>query len=416
MNFYSLVKLLIRFGRSQAKNILKLLSGYPLLMPPLGSGTLDIDDVAIAKKQLGEKKSWFDPGIMREYETQFAKWNGSKYAKAFMGGRVALSACIYALNLKPGDEVILPGYTCVVVPNAFHFAGVRTVYSDIELDTYGLDASQIEQKITPKTKAILLHHLYGLVSRDYEAIIQIARKYRLYVIEDCAQSTGAEFKGLKVGNLGDMAIYSSENSKVFTTIQGGMATTNDGFLAKRLEEYHKRANYPSPEFIEKLLYNVFVNYYLYKDKFRWLKADLNRYLYRDKILVSTTEEEMYGKKPIFYGMRMPSPIAAIGLNQLKKINNYNKLRRHTAIKWDSWCTENDYKKPMVIEKSVPVYLRYPVMVEPEKKQDTSWAIKKLKVAPGIWFLNNLHPSSQGVDGCPDADNAVKRCVNFPTIL
>ena len=410
---YELLKALAHFGYHQAKNIVKLFLGYPLTTPSLGSVTLDHDDLLIAKSQLRNKENWFNPNTVREYESAFAKWNGSKCAFAFMGGRVALSACIYALNFKSGDEVILPGYTCVVVPNAFHFAGVKTIYSDIELDTYGLEASLIEEKITPKTKAILLHHLYGLVCRDYEKIIKIARKHKLYVIEDCSQSTGAVFKNRKVGNLGDVAIYSSEQSKVFTTIQGGMAVTNDDLLAERLKEYYDQAGYPDAELIDKQLHSVMINYYLYKDSQRWWKGELIRLLYRNKIIISTTKEEEQGIKPSYYGKKMPSAIAAIGLNQLKKIDSYNEQRRQTARKWDKWCENNKYKKPLIIQNSVPIYLRYPVMVEPEKKSDTSWAYKELTVSLGVWFVSNIHPATWRVEGCPNADRAVKQCVNFP---
>ena len=329
---------------------------------------------------------------------------------------MALSACIYALNLKPDDEVILPGYTCVVVPNAFHFAGVKTVYSDIELDTYGLDASVIEEKITPNTKTILLHHLYGLVCRDYEEIIEIARKHGLSVIEDCAPSTGAVFKNRKVGNLGDVAIYSTEQSKVLTTIQGGMATTNDDLLAGRVKEYYDQASYPHTELIDKQLHSVIMNYYSYKDPKRWWKGDLVRLLHMDKIIISTTKEEEHGIKPAYYGSKMPSPVAAIGLNQIKKVDNYNQKRRQTAKMWDSWCDSHGYTKPVIVPNSIPVYLRYPVMVEPEKKKDRSWAYKELGIYLGVWFVSNIHPSSLPVDGCPNADSAVKACVNFPTLI
>lgn len=410
---YKLLKALARFGYHQAKNIAKLFLGYPLTTPSLGSVTLDHDDLLIAKNQLKNKKDWFKPDTVKEYESAFAQWNGSKYAFAFMGGRVALSACIHALGLKSEDEVILPGYTCVVVPNAFHFAGVKTVYNDIELDTYGLDASLIEDKITPNTKAIFLHHIYGIVCRDYEKIIQIARKHNLYVIEDCAQSTGAVFKKRKIGNLGDVAIYSSEQSKVFTTIQGGIAVTNDDLLAGRLKDYYDQAGYPDAKLIDKQLHSLIINYYSYKDSRRWWKGDLIRLLYRDKIIISTTKEEENGMKPSCYGCKMPSPIAAIGLNQLKKIEHYNEQRRQTAKKWDKWCENNRYKKPLIIQNSVPVYLRYPVMVEPEKKSDTSWAYKELGVSLGVWFVSNIHPANWQVDGCPNADLAVKQCVNFP---
>ena len=413
---YELSKALARFGYNQAKNIGKLFLGYPLTTPSLGSATLDYDDLLIAKSQLRNREGWFDPNTVKEYENAFAKWNGSKYAFAFMGGRVALSACIHALQLKPGDEVILPGYTCVVVPNAFHFAGVKTVYSDIELDTYGLDASLIEEKITPKTKAILLHHLYGIVCRDYEQIIKIAKRYNLYVIEDCAPSTGAVFKNKRVGNLGDVAVYSSEQSKVFTTINGGMAVTNDDLLAIRLKAYYDQASYPDANLIDKHLHSVMINYYSCKDTKRWWKGELIRFLYRDKIIISTTKEEKKGIKPSYYGRKMPSAIAAIGLNQLKKIDGYNEQRRENARKWDKWCENNGYKKPLIIPKSVPVYLRYPILVEPEKKNDISWGYKELGITLGVWFVSNIHPVTWSVDGCPNADKAVKQCVNFPGLL
>ena len=413
---YKLSKEIARFGYHQIKNIAKLFLGYPLTTPSLGSVTLDRDDLLIAKSQLRNREGWFDPNPVKEYENVFAKWNGSKHAFAFMGGRVALSACIYALNLKPGDEVILPGYTCVVVPNAFHFAGVKTVYSDIELDTYGLDASFIEEKITPKTKAILLHHLYGIVCRDYEQIIKIAKQHNLYVIEDCCPSTGAVFNDKKIGNWGDVAIYSSEQSKIFTTIQGGMAVTNDDLLAGRLKEYYEQAGYPDADLIDKQLHSVIINYYSYKDSQRWWKGDLIRLLYRNKIIISTTKDEESGIKPGYYGCKMPAPIAAIGLNQLKKIDHYNHQRRQTAKKWDKWCENNGYKKPLVIPNSIPVYLRYPVIVEPEKKRDTSWAYKELGISLGVWFVSNIHPATWRVDGCPNADLAVKQCVNFPGLI
>ena len=413
---YESAKALARFGYHQARNIAKLFLGYPLTTPSLGSVTLDHDDLLIAKTQLKNRKNWFTPDTVKEYEDAFADWNGSKYAFAFMGGRVALSACIYALDLKSGDEVILPGYTCVVVPNAFHFAEVKTIYSDIELDTYGLDASFIEEKITPKTKAILLHHLYGIVCRDYGKIIKIAKRNNLYVIEDCSPSTGAVFKNKKVGNLGDVAIYSSEQSKVFTTIQGGIAVTNDDLLAERIKEYYDQAGYPDAKLIDKQLHSVIINYYSYKDPQRWWKGDLVRLLYRNKIIISTTKEEEQGIKPSYYGKKMPSAIAAIGLNQLKKIDDYNEQRRQTVRKWDKWCEDNGYKKPLIIQNSIPVYLRYPVMVEPEKKSDTSWAYKDLGVSLGVWFVSNIHPASWRVDGCPNADRAVKQCVNFPGVI
>ena len=374
------------------KNIGKIALGRPLTYPGLISVTLDMDDVDIAGKWLGNREHWHKPGLVQEYENKFAHWNGSKYAFAFMGGRVALSACIYALNLKPGDEAILPGYTCVVVPNAFNYSGIKIIYSDIELDTFGLDATLMEDKITPRTKVILLPHHYGLVCRDYEKIIEIARQRGLYVIEDCCHGTGAEFKKRKIGNYGDMAFYSTEQSKIMTTIQGGMAITNNDLFAERIKKYYEDARYPDAELIDKQLHSLIINYHAYKDQQRWWKGDLYRLRYQDKIIVSTTKKEMQGLKPGYYGQKMPAPIAAIGLNQLKKVDSYNELRRQTAKKWDAWCDANGYGKPFVAPETTPVYLRYPVMVEPEKKKNTSWAQRELGVNLGVWFETNIHPA------------------------
>lgn len=356
-------------GYHQLRNIYRLAQGVPLLPTALGSMTLDADDVALAQTWLNRREDWYRPNETEQYDAAFASWNGSSYACSFMGGRVALSAIIYALDLAAGDEVILPGYTCVVVPNAFHYQGIVPVYSDIELDTYGLDAALLEEKINSRTKAILLHHLYGLVCRDYEAIIALAQRHGLFVIEDCAHSTGALFKGEKVGNRGDVAFYSSEQSKVFNTIQGGVAVTNNQQIALRIEQYAAQAKYPSEDRIDRLLHSVALNYYRFKHPQRWWRADVAKIWLGHKELISTTKEEEQGEKPDYYGGRMPAPLAAIGLNQLHKIDAYNEQRRQTAEIWGSWCEKKQYGKPQIIPDSVPVFLRYPVMVEPEKKRD-----------------------------------------------
>src|SRR6185369_9477098 len=174
-----------------------LCRGLPVVTSSLGSMTLEEDDVELARTLLRNRCGWLMEEPVRLYEAEFARWNGSSHAFAFMGGRVALSACIHALGLRVGDEVILPGYTCVVVPNAFDYARIKTVYADIELETYGLDADRLAEKFTSNTRAILLHHLYGLVCRDFEKVLDLSRSHGLKVMEDCAHATGAEFRGKK---------------------------------------------------------------------------------------------------------------------------------------------------------------------------------------------------------------------------
>lgn len=378
--------------------------------------TLDIDDVDLARHQLDDRSDWDNHETVAHYEREFAVWNGSRYAFAFMSGRVALSACIHALDLKPGDEVIVPGYTCIVVPNAFHYAGMKIIYVDIELDTYGIDITDLSRKITPKTRAITIQHLYGLVSRDYLKILELAQIHGIKVIEDCAHSTGATMNSIKVGNRGDVSFYSTEQSKIITTVQGGLATTNDEIIAKRLREYCYNTSPTNDHLTEYLLNNVILNYYSYKHPQRWWLGDYANLIHGKYRLISTTAEEEHGIKPSNYGMTMRAPIARIGLNQLRKIDHYNVRRVATATRWRSWCEEQDYSPPLVIQGSDPVFLRYPVLVEPEKKKDTRWAIDQLGVNIGVWYVSNLHPVPGIVADCPNADTAVAHCVNMPCLI
>jgi len=408
--------LLFNLVKNQIKNLYWYLSGKPLIIAPLGSTTLDLDDVKIAKKWLYNSKTWDDIKVVREFESQFSKWNGSKFSFAFTSGRVALSACIYGIGLRKGDEVILPGYTCVVVPNALKFAGIIPIYSDIELDTYGLDISKIEQKITLKTKAILLQHLYGLVCRDYELILSLAKKYNLKIIEDCAHSTGASYKNKKVGTWGDVGFYSSEQSKIFNTLQGGIAVTNDPIIAEKIKQYQNDSIFPNKQKNELQLKHIIFNYYKYKHPWRVLISDFAKIKWGRSPLISTSKEEEMGIQPAFYQCKMSAPIAAIASNQLKKIDKYNQRRREQALQWDLWCDKNSYTKPLVIKNSIPVYLRYPVLVEEWKKKDKNWARNELHIDLGVWFVSQIHPNKNiKIKGCENSEIAVKQCVNFPCL-
>lgn len=408
---------LARFGLAQLKNLARVARGEPMTFPSFASMTLDADDLALAAAWLARPDDWYRPDEVERYHAAFAAWNGSAHAFSFMSGRVALSAILHALGLQPGDEVILPGYTCVVVPNALRYAGLTPVYSDIELESYGLDGAQIEEKIGPRTRAILIQHLYGLVCRDYEAIVALARRHELFVIEDCAHSTGASLRGRKVGNLGDAAFYSSEQSKVWNTIQGGMATTHDAALAARLRSYHEQAPYPDQAWLVRHLAMVRLAHARYKHPQRWWRGDWAEARAGMAPLLSTTAEEEQGIRPAHYGRKLPAPIAALGLNQLGKVDRHNQQRRATAARWAAWCQEQGYAQPLVLPDSIPVFLRYPVLVEPQKKQHPAWARRALGVRLGVWFTSHTHPTPcPPLESCPNAAQAVARCINLPTLL
>lgn len=400
----------------QFANLRRFFRGESLAPATFGTTTLDRDDVQTARRWLRNRQRWNETEVVQEYEQQFAVWNGSRHAFAFMGGRVALGAALHCLALGDGDEIILPGYTCVVVANAVKHAGAKAVYCDIELDTFGASVASVEKAISRRTKAIVIQHLYGLVCRDYEALLEVAERSGLVVVEDCAHATGAEFKGRKVGTRGRVGFYSSEQSKPMNTIQGGIVVTDDDELAVRLKQFQQDAPFPSADFVEALLYNVILQYYGRKHPQRWLLGDLAEVLYGDYHLLSTTNEELMGLRPAHYGCRMPAPVAGLGINQLQKLDRYNALRRGTAARWDRWCADHGYKPATVIPDSVPIFLRYPVIVEPERKLDRSWGKNELQMEVGEWFKGSLHPLSGVQADCPQASMAVERCINLPCLI
>jgi perosamine synthetase len=378
--------------------------------------TLDEDDSCLAAEWLKKRALWTDPKPVRHFEQAFGEWNGSRFARSFGAGRKALSAGIHALRLGPGDEVILPGFTCVLVPNAFRFAGVAPIYCDIELDTYGPDVQSVASRITPRTKALFIQHLFGLVCRDYLALIALAKRRNLLVIEDCAQATGAVFEGQKVGTRGDIAFYSSEVSKLFNTIVGGIAVTNSPALAQGLDDFSRRCSFPDSNFVERQLKTVLRTYAERKHPHRWLHGPIADFRYSKYDIVNMSPLEVDGKQPVDYYTLMSAPAAALAAKQLLKLDKYNSQRRGAAGKWDQWCGSHGYSKPVVISGSQPVYLRYPVLVEPQKKTNPRWAKQGLGVELGVWFRTHIHPSNEVVRDCPNADEAVARCVNFPTLF
>jgi dTDP-4-amino-4,6-dideoxygalactose transaminase len=287
------------------------------------------------------------------------------------------------------------------------FAGLVPVFCDIELDSFGLAAPDLEARISPRTRAIVVQHLYGLVCRDYEAILALAHRRGLRVIEDCAQAAGATYQGRSVGTRGDAAIFSSERSKGFCTVSGGMAVSSDTRVGERLARVAEACAEPSPERTAGLLGSVEE---LYE---RTRSAALPRH--PSGIPASISAEELRGARPAEYGARMPAPLAALGLAQLAKLDAYNRERRLSALRWQRWCSEHGYRQPFILPGSVPVFLRYPVLVEAERKRDLAWAEQALGVRPGVWFRTPLHPGPERPPDCPNAELAAQRCINLPCL-
>lgn len=168
---------------------------------------------------------------IKKFEDGFARCCGTKYAVSCVNGTAALHLALTALGIGKGDEVIIPTFTMIATPNAVTYLGARPVLIDSEPVTWNIDPEEIEGKITKKTKAIIVVHTYGHPA-EMDIVLKIARKYNLYVVEDAAEAHGAEYKGRKVGSIGDVASFSFYANKIVTTGEGGMVTTNNKEIAR----------------------------------------------------------------------------------------------------------------------------------------------------------------------------------------
>ena len=166
---------------------------------------------------------------VQRYEDAFASWLGVQRACAFWKGRVALYAILKALDVGPGDEVLMPGYTCVMNVNPVKYLGAKPVYVDVDPVTYNITAESLTDRITPRAKVIIAQHTYGYPC-DMDAVMDVARRDGLTVIEDCCLALGPTYKGRKVGTFGAAAYFSFQWNKPFTSGLGGMAVFQDDDL------------------------------------------------------------------------------------------------------------------------------------------------------------------------------------------
>lgn len=217
-----------------------------------------------------------------EFEQRFAAYCDCKYGVAVCNGTVALHLALVALGIGKGDEVIIPDFTMIATAFAVCYTGATPVFVDADPDTWNIDATKIEEKITPRTKAIIPVHLFGLMC-DMDAINVIAEKHNLKVLEDAAEAHGAEYKSHRAGSCSDLAAFSFFANKNITTGEGGMVVTNDEELYNKLR-YHKNMCFP-------------------------LDGPRN-YLHND----------------IGFNYRMSNVVAAIGLAQVEKADDYRQMR------------------------------------------------------------------------------------------
>ncbi len=200
----------------------------PIVEPFLGEEELDNVIEAVRSGWISSQGNF-----ILEFERRFAAYCGARHAVATANGTVALHLALKALGLGQGDEVLVPALTFIASANAVTYCSARPVFVDSHPDYWCMDPARIEESITKRTKAIMPVHLYGHPC-DMNAILDIARRHKLYVIEDAAEAHGALYEGRRVGSFGDINCFSFYANKIITTGEGGMCLTDDEELASRM--------------------------------------------------------------------------------------------------------------------------------------------------------------------------------------
>ncbi len=366
------------------------------------------------------KKNVVRGTLINKFEREFSKYIGVGSAFSFGAGRMAFYAILKAMGIGKDDEIILPGLTCAVVPNAIIYCGAKPVYVDTERETFNIDISKIEEKITPKTKVILAQHTFGLPV-DMDRLMAIARKHNLKVIEDCAQTLGAEYKGRKVGTFGDASFFSFEPSKVITTGWGGMAVTNDNSIGQALEEEQKKTKFLNKETTRKIVKQIFFSHLLYHPWNHWWGKFLLMFLYKKgKFWPSVSQEERQGERPQNYPCRLSNIQAMLGLSQLRKLDEINKGRAKTAKRYSQTLRKAGI---LINEADKNVYhhgwLRYTFTVANRRKAVEFF--EKHKIELGEWFNQVIVCTDLPLEklnyqrgSCPNAEWQAAHNVNLPT--
>ena len=210
-------------------------------------------EIDLAIKKVLESGQFIGGKEVERFERKFAKFCGVKYAISVNSGTDALFLSLKSLGIGPGDEVITTPFTFIATAEVIANSGAKPVFVDIDPKTFNIDPSKIEKAITKKTKAIIPVHLFGQMA-DMDEIMRIAKKYKLFVIEDAAQAVGAEYKGKKAGAIGDLGCFSFFPSKNLGAFgDGGMVVTNDKKLAERIQLLRNHGSSPKEKYLNLIL-------------------------------------------------------------------------------------------------------------------------------------------------------------------
>jgi len=361
--------------------------------------------------------------LSRWLEEEFKKYLGVKYAFAFNSGRSALMVILDVLDIKKDDEVLLQAFTCNAAVNPILGREARPVFVDVD-ETINMDPEDLKKKITTNSKALMIQHTFGWPAQ-IEEILKIARENNLYLIEDCAHSLGAKYKEKFCGTFGDTTFFSFGRDKIISSVFGGMAVTNDEKLAQKIKQFQDGLDFPSNFWVfQQLLHPILMNYLILPayGLNQCLGRILLGILHKLSILSKAVyKKEKKGEMPQYFPKCLPNALAALALNQFRKLDRFNEHRREIAGLYKKELKNFDLPLAKDFGERQPTFMRYPILVENETDETLKVARKRRFFLDDGWRKSPIVPPDTDlrkmrykIGDCPRAEKIARSIINLPT--
>lgn len=353
---------------------------------PYGKQTIEEDDVQAVIDSLCS--NWITTGpSVQEFEHQFAEYIGVKEAVAVCNGTAALHSAIYALGIRPGDEVIVPVITFVASANCVLYSGGKPILADVEPDTLLLDIEDVKRKITPKTKAIIAVDYAGQTCA-YTELNSLANQHGLHLISDACHALGARFNNKMAGSIASISTFSFHPVKHITTGEGGMAVTNDSELAEHMRQFRS--------------HGVNVDFKARTENNTWY----------------------YEMVDLGYNYRLTDFQCALGISQLKKFPQWLQIRQELAKFYDqAFQSINGIEPLSTLNGNEHAYHLYVIKVIKERcgisRMELFNKLREQNIGVNVHYIPlHYHPYyKQNVPSAalsyPNAEKAYEQIISLP---
>jgi perosamine synthetase len=334
-------------------------------------------------------------------------------------GRSAIYCFLKALKIGEGDEVLIQAYTCNAVPNPVLWAGAKPIYVDINQETLNADLDDLASKISSKTKLIIIQHTFGRPA-EMDKILELAKKWGIYVLEDCAHSLGAKYQGRFLGTFGDAAVLSFGREKVISCLTGGALIVNNPKLEKDISLFASSL----PPFSRRQLIKEILNFFSWRALFRRIYFNktgdkLIKFLYKfDLVNVVTSKKELVGERPFWYPASFPNALAKLAVSEFENLNKYNRQRNEIADYYLKNIKNPDFR---LLPAHDGIYLR--VLALHKDAPEILIEARKRGFWFGNWYNSPVYPEAANkerlgyeVGSCPTAEKAASETINLPNYL